>query len=147
MPWILTPALAYLLEAQRITREMEAQGIVLDRDQAHELARASLGPPRRWVEREPELSPEGRATLDRIVAERERARADHLALAHDHHQRPRAGTTAPEVFESPNTAGLEPGSDPSGSPPAPGTDDRNETFDEVAWYLKYVPDPDDSEWS
>ena len=25
--------------------------------------------------------------------------------------------------------------------------DRNENFDEITWYLKNVPDPDDSEWS
>jgi hypothetical protein len=47
MPWVLTPPAAYLMEAQAIARELEAQGIVLTQDQAKALARAKLGPDRK----------------------------------------------------------------------------------------------------
>lgn len=74
MPYIYTPAMAYMLEAHRIQVEMQDQGLDLTDDQAHELAHARLGPAKRWVDHVPELSPEAQAILDRIVAERERAR-------------------------------------------------------------------------
>jgi hypothetical protein len=74
MPMTITPELAYLLEALRLAREMEARGVVLAMDQAHDLSLASLGPPVRWVAREPELTPKAREILDQIVAERERDR-------------------------------------------------------------------------
>jgi hypothetical protein len=74
MPMTITPELAYLLEALRLTREMEARGVVLAMDQAHDLSLASLGPPVRWLAQEPELTPKAREILDQIVAERERDR-------------------------------------------------------------------------
>jgi hypothetical protein len=71
MPWVYTPELAYTLEAIRVTKEMRAQGVDLDHDQAHALARANLGPPRKWVAEEPKLTPKGRQILEEIMAERE----------------------------------------------------------------------------
>jgi hypothetical protein len=71
MPWSYLPELAYSLEAQTILREMDAQGILLTLDQAHELAHARLGPSKRWVAQEPTLPPEGRVVLDQILADRQ----------------------------------------------------------------------------
>jgi hypothetical protein len=73
MPWTNTPPLAYMLEALRIAKEMEDQGVILTREQALALAHARIGPPKRWVAQEPTLTPKGREILDRIVAERERS--------------------------------------------------------------------------
>jgi hypothetical protein len=73
MPWTNTPPLAYLMEALRLQREMREQGVVLTRDQAHDLALASIGPPVRWLAQEPTLTEEGKEILDQIVTERERS--------------------------------------------------------------------------
>ena len=142
MPWNLTPEIAYLIEARRLRLELETQDVIVDQDQAHELARASLGPPRRWVERVPSLSPELRQLLDQVAREREQG------MAHDHDPAPEPSTTfRSEVLDPRARAGLEQGQGGSAARQQQETPDRNERFDEVAWYLKNAPDPDDSEWS
>ena len=78
MPWIITPEICYWAEGRRIVDQLKAEGldVNLTPEQVRELARASIGPPKRWVDRVPELTPEGRAVLDRLTAQnREQARA------------------------------------------------------------------------
>lgn len=52
MPWIVKPHVLYWEAAEQITRELAAQGVELTDDQARELARAKLGPSKRWTEQE-----------------------------------------------------------------------------------------------
>jgi hypothetical protein len=108
MPWVLTPPAAYLMEAQAIAREMETQGIELTRDQAKALARAKLGPDRKWIEDEPVLSPQARQILDQIVADRAQRHGLDLDLAQVQDQRPRgAREIVPEAspFEMSSRSG------------------------------------------
>jgi hypothetical protein len=71
VPWIHTPAILYWEMAQAIARELESQGILVDQAQAQALARAQLGPPVRWADEEPTLSPEGLEILERIAQARD----------------------------------------------------------------------------
>jgi hypothetical protein len=87
VPWVYTPELAYTLEVMKIRAELAAQDQELDQDGVHALARARIGPPRRWVAREPELTPQGKAILERIAQDREQAQAHDLG----YHRWPAAG--------------------------------------------------------
>jgi hypothetical protein len=108
MPWVLTPPAAYLMEAQAIARELEAQGIVLTQDQAKALARAKLGPDRKWIEDEPVLSPQARQILDQIVADRAQRHGLDLDLAQVQDQRPRgAREIVPEGIDVGSEHGLD----------------------------------------
>jgi hypothetical protein len=67
MPWVHTPHLFYYAEAEDITDELAAQGIILTQAQAQELARAKLGPPERWTDQEfPPLTDEQTRTMRRV---------------------------------------------------------------------------------
>jgi hypothetical protein len=79
VPWIYTPEIVYVMTGRRMVDQLGAEGLDVDLtpDQVRELARASIGPSPRWVDRVPELSPEGRKILDRLAAERDA----HLAAA------------------------------------------------------------------
>jgi hypothetical protein len=146
MPWILTPELAYTIEARRLRLELASRGIEVDQAQARELARASLGPPRRWVEREPVLDQAGHELLERVARERERERG--MAQVQDRDPRPELH---PETAEDPDPPqrerGLGRGQGGSAAPSSGETPDRDENFDEVAWCLRNVPDPEDEGWT
>lgn len=70
MPWLLKPPISYIMEAQRLTSELQAQGVELDQAQAQELARASLGPERYWVE-DATPSPALLLALEELATDRE----------------------------------------------------------------------------
>jgi hypothetical protein len=152
MPWVLTPPLAYMIEAQRITRQMQAQGVVLTMDQAHELARAHLGPPRRWVAQEPELTEKGRLILDRIVAERARLPSPTGCTGCDmgghRHQPCTAPELHPETAEDPDPSSIEDGTGEGHPGTAARQQQQNpEEIDPITRYLQNVPDPDDDAWT
>jgi hypothetical protein len=159
MPWVLTPPLAYMLEALHITREMEAQGIVLTQDQAQALAHASLGPEREWVDQEPALTPEGRQMLDRIVAERDQGQVQtqvhgctgcYIGARHGPCTRtaPEAlPQIAPERAPAQKPRGLDQGQVDHGAHRGDGTADRDRKIDPITRYLREVPDEPDERWS
>lgn len=147
MPWVLTPPLAYMIEAQRIKREMAAKGVVLTPDQARELAHARLGPERKWVAQEPVLSEEGHRILDRIVA----GRAGWSVSGADD-----ADDPDPDTRRKP---GLSPRSDIRDQSAASGGErgqpdtatravqENPGDKDPITEYLENVPDLDDGEWT
>jgi hypothetical protein len=131
VPWIYTPEIVYVMTGRRMVDQLGAEGLDVDLtpDQVRELARASIGPSPRWVDRVPELSPEGRKILDRLAAERDA----HLAAAGRRvpDQRPRLeqdqarvegegrGTPAPGQLQDQAKAldhALDPGPSPQGDP-------------------------------
>jgi hypothetical protein len=70
MPYVYTPEVIYDMEALTIREQMQEQGIDLTRDQAMELAKAKLGPSKRWVDKIEEPTPEALAAIRRIADER-----------------------------------------------------------------------------
>jgi hypothetical protein len=62
--WTTITTAEYIIEGQRIKRWWAARGVALDQSQVQALAHASLGPPKRWIASEPELSPEAQQILD-----------------------------------------------------------------------------------
>jgi hypothetical protein len=67
MPWVHTPHLFCYAEAENITDELAAQGIILTQAQAQELARAKLGLPQRWTDQEfPPLTDEQIRAVRRV---------------------------------------------------------------------------------
>jgi hypothetical protein len=135
MPWSILPLLAYTLEAQTIIREMEAQGVLLTLDQAHELARARLGPPKRWVAQEPTLPPEGNQILDQIKAER----AGQAQTTPELHPETAEGSATGEI------SGIEGGQVAHARRTGRGNQ-VDKRRDPIKWYLENVPDPDDEHW-
>src|SRR5512132_3464684 len=134
MPGTHGPGLAYLLEAQRIRAELEAQGMDLDPAAIRDLARARIGPPKRWVAQEPALTPKGRDILDRIAQAWDQdhrcacRRAGRFQEQHpvnatcplqDQDQTaPEGAYMVPEISSPLPQAGLETGPDPSTVAPA-----------------------------
>jgi len=150
MPWVLTPAVAYTLAVDRELDRLEVDGLVLDRSRVdrEELGRALLGPPRRWVDKEPNLTPEQAQALDRIVADRSR-RPD-PGQAQDRDQAQTAPELHPETAEDSghgSSAGLD--HEHPGRAARDHWQDRvrNEGLDPITEYLRNVPDPPDGDWS
>jgi len=84
MPWFLRPSVVDEMEAQTIMDDMRADGIALTRDQARELARAKLGPPRYWLDPDQVPPP---LTADQLDAMR-KVRDEHtLPLGQRDHSR------------------------------------------------------------
>jgi hypothetical protein len=158
MPWVLTPPLAYMIEAQRIMREMAAEGVVLTPGQAQELAHASLGPEKKWQAQEPVLSEQANLILDRIVAERRRmppaSGCTGCAMGGHRHwpcTRPEPDTPPEpdlgprsDILDHPQPTAVDHG---QGDTAARQQQQNCGEIDPIKRYLRDVPDPEDGEWT